>query len=209
MDAYTAEAQQIEEIKKWWRENGLSIVLSLTLGISAIFGWRYWQAARIEQAEAASTLYSEMIISLRNENQTEARDSAEMILAEYENTAYGVFAMLALARLAVDDSDMDAAETHLRRALDNNSDASFAHVIRLRLIRVLISRDKLDEARSLIASPKKGEFASSYDELMGDISVLQGDLETARSSYQQSIDKARADGRDISTVELKIDNIGD
>lgn len=208
MDAYTAEAQQIEEIKKWWRENGLSVVLSLTLGISAIFGWRYWQAASIEQAEAASTLYSEMIVSLRNQDQTEARASAEMILAEYENTAYGVFAMLALARLAVDDSNLDIAETHLRQALENNSDVSFAHVIRLRLIRVLISQDKLDEAGSLIATPEKGEFASSYDELTGDISVLQGDFDTARSSYQQAIDRARTGGRDISTVELKIDNIG-
>ena len=84
----------------------------------------------------------------------------------------------------------------------------FPHVIRLRLIRVLISQDKLDEASSLIDQREKGEFASSYDELMGDISVLQGEIEAARSSYQQSINKARANGRDISTLELKIDNIG-
>ena len=95
MDAYKAEAQQIEEIKKWWRENGLSVVLSVTLGISAIFGWRYWQDLQIKRGESASTLYSDMIVSLRDDNQTQARDAAQRILAEYENTAYGVFAMLA------------------------------------------------------------------------------------------------------------------
>lgn len=208
MDVHTAEAQQIEDIKKWWRENGLSVVLGLTLGISGIFGWRYWQDVKIEQAESASVLYSEMIASLLNENTTEARDFADRILAEYKDTAYGVFASLALARLAVADDDLDAAEAHLRRALKLNRDVSFSHVIRMRLIRILISRDKLDEASNLVHQQDKGEFASSYDELMGDISALQGEIETARNSYQQSINKARADGRDISTLELKLNNIG-
>ncbi len=208
MDAYTAEAQQIEEIKKWWRENGLSVVLSLTLGVSAIFGWRYWQDVKIEQAESASVLYSEMVVALQNENGTKTRDLATGILAEYKGTTYGVFALLALANLAVADDDLDTAETHLRQALRQSKDASFSHVISLRLIRILISRNKLDEAGNLITRQEKAEYASSYDELMGDISVLQGEIETARASYQQSINKARLEGRDISTLERKLNNIG-
>ncbi len=208
MDAYTSEAQQIEAIKKWWRENGLSIVLGVTLGLSGIFGWRYWQDVKVEQAESASVLYSDMIASLSNDNGAESRELADRILAEYENTTYGVFALLALARLAVADDDLVAAETHLRQALKQSTDDTFSHVIRMRLIRVLISQDKLEQASNLISRQEKSGFASGYDELMGDISVLQGEFESARNSYQQSIDKARAEGRDISTLELKLDNIG-
>ena len=208
MDAYTSEAQQVEAIKKWWRENGLSIVLGVTLGLSGIFGWRYWQDVKVEQAESASVLYSDMIASLSNDNGAESRELADRILAEYENTTYGVFALLALARLAVADDDLVAAETHLRQALKQSTDDTFSHVIRLRLIRVLISQDKLEQASNLVSRQEKSGFASGYDELMGDISVLQGEFESARNSYQQSIDKARAEGRDISTLELKLDNIG-
>ena len=208
MDAYSSEAQQIEAIKKWWRENGLSVVLGLTLGVSGIFGWRYWQDVKIEQAEAASVLYSDMIAAIVNENSTGARDYADRILADYRNTTYGVFALLALARLAVVDDDLEAAETHLRQALKQNKDNSFSHVIRMRLIRVLISQDKLGEASSLINRQETGEFASGYNELMGDISALQGDIESARDSYQQAINKGRSAGRDISTLELKLNNIG-
>lgn len=208
MDAYSSETQQIEEIKKWWRENGLSVVLGLTLGVSGIFGWRYWQDVKIEQAEAASVLYSDMIAAIVNENSTAARDYADRILADYRNTTYGVFALLALARLAVVDDDLETAETHLRQALKQNKDDSFSHVIRMRLIRILISRDKLGEASSLINRQETGEFASGYDELMGDVSALQGDTESARDSYQQAINKGRSAGRDISTLELKLNNIG-
>ena len=208
MDAYSSETQQIEAIKKWWRENGLSVVLGLTLGVSGIFGWRYWQDVKMEQAEAASVLYSDMIAAIVNENSTGARDYADRILADYRNTTYGVFALLALARLAVADDDLEAAETHLRQALKQNKDNSFSHVIRMRLIRVLISQDKLGEASSLINRQETGEFASGYNELMGDISALQGDIESARDSYQQAINKGRSAGRDISTLELKLNNIG-
>lgn len=208
MDAYTSEAQQIEEIKKWWRENGFSIVLGLTLGVSGIFGWRYWQDVKVERAESASLLYSDMIVSIVDENATETRERADRILEEYGNTRYGVFALLALARLAVADDDPGAAESHLRQALKQSKDASFSHIVRTRLIRILINQDKLDEASGLADRQDTGEFAASYDELLGDISVLQGNIENARSLYQQSINKARADGQDITTLELKLNNIG-
>ncbi len=208
MDVYKAEEQQIEDIKRWWRENGMSLVIGITLGISAIFGWRHWQAYKTEQAESASVLYSDMVASLRAESKTEVEDSAHKILEKYENTAYGVFAKLALAKLAVTDNELAAAEMYLREALDKNINDSFSHVIRLRLIRVLISQNKFDEADSLIAIPEKGEFAASYDELLGDVEAALGKFEAARSAYQQSINKARDSGRDISAIELKIDNIG-
>ena len=208
MDVHTAEAQRIEDIKKWWSENGLSVVLGLTLGVSGIFGWRYWQGESIERAEAASALYSDMIASLQNQNETGAREAADKILADYENTTYGVFALMSLAGLAVADDDLDAAETNLRQALEQSGDASLSHVIRIRLVRVLISQDKLEQAGALVERQDKGEFAAGYDELLGDISIRQGDIEAAREAYQQAINKLRGGGRDVATLELKLNNIG-
>ena len=208
MDAYTSETQQIEEIKKWWRENGLSIVLSLTLGVSGIFGWRYWQSEKVENAEVASALYSDMIASLQNENGAGARETADKILAEYKNTTYGVFALMSLAGLAVDDDDLATAETHLRRALEQTGDESLSHVIRIRLIRILISRNELDQANALSKRQEQGAFAAVYDELSGDISSRLGNTEAARAAYQQATNKLRAGGHDVSTLELKLNNIG-
>lgn len=208
MDVHTAEAQRIEEIKKWWRENGLSVALGLVLGISGMFGWRYWQDGKVGQAEAASALYSNMIASLRDENETETRESADKILSDYGNTSYAVFALMALARLAVDGDDPDAAETHLRQALRQSADESLSHVIRLRLIRALIGLNKPEQASALANRQEKGAFAAGYAELLGDIGVMQGDAEAARNAYRQAIDKERADGRDVAVLELKLHNVG-
>lgn len=209
MDVYKVEDQRIEDIKAWWRENGLSIVISVALGVGAIFGWRAWQASTLEKAQAASQLHAKMVVALRDEDEAGAKDAAEGILEQYDNTAYAVFARLTLAKLAVADGDLEAAAAHLRGALDQDLDESFSHVARLRLIRVLLSQDKLDEAERLAAAPDPGEFAANYDELKGDIKLAQGDLEAARSAYQQSLSQALGGARDVSTLEIKIDNLGD
>ena len=209
MDVYKVEDQRIEDIKAWWRENGLSIVISVALGVGAIFGWRAWQASTLEKAQAASQLHGKMATALRDEDNAGAKDAAAGILEQYDNTAYAVFARLTLAKLAVADGELEDAAAHLRWALEQNLDESFSHVARLRLIRVLLSQGELDEAERLAAAPDPGEFAVNYDELRGDIKSAQGDLEAARSAYQQSLNKARGGARDISTLEIKIDNIGD
>lgn len=208
MDVYKVEDQRIEDIKAWWRENGLSIVISVALGVGAIFGWRAWQASTLEKAQAASQLHAKMVVSLRDEDNAGAKDAAAEILEKYDNTAYAVFARLTLAKLAVADGELDAAAARLRGALEQNLDESFSHVARLRLIRVLLSQGELDEAERLVAAPDQGEFAVNYDELRGDIKSAQGDLEAARSAYQQSLSKAIGGERDVSTLEIKIDNIG-
>ncbi|MCY4155158.1 MAG: tetratricopeptide repeat protein [Gammaproteobacteria bacterium] len=208
MDPYTSEAQQIENIKKWWRENGLSVVLGLALGVSGIFGWRYWQGAQAQQSEVASALYADMVAALQDDDAGGAREFADQILVDYDSTSYGVFALMTLARLAVADADLETAEARLRQALAQSKDAALAHVIRLRLARVLISRNEPEQAGAVLDAREQGAFAAAYDELLGDIGVMQGDLETARDAYQRALDTARAAGRDITTVELKLDNIG-
>ena len=208
MDVYKVEDQRIEDIKAWWRENGLSIVVSVALGVGAIFGWRAWQASTLEKAQAASQLHAKMVAALRDEDDAGAKDAADGILGQYDNTAYAVFARLTLAKLAVADGDLDAAAARLREALDHDLDESFSHVARLRLIRVLLSQGELDEAERLAAAPDQGEFSVNYKELKGDIKSAQGDLAAARDAYQQSLSQALGGARDVSTLEIKIDNLG-
>ena len=44
MDVYKTEEEQVEAIKKWWQENGKSIIAGVVIGITAIFGWRAYDS---------------------------------------------------------------------------------------------------------------------------------------------------------------------
>jgi len=209
LDVYRTDEEQVEALKKWWQENGMSAVIGLVVGLGAIFGWRMWQEQQLLQAEAASEMYQQMVIAVRDDNDPDqAQKTAEQIHNNYQSTVYAVFAKLLLAKLAVDAQDLESATVHLRWSLDNNQDESLQHPIRLRLARILLARDKSDAASSIIDIKQTGQFGAAYDELRGDIKHHDGDIEAARIAYQQALTKTLASRNDISVLEIKLDGLG-
>lgn len=209
MDIYQTEDEQVEAIKKWWEENGKSAIFGVVLGLAAIFGWREWQDHRLEQSESASALYQQMISAARENNSESLSTNADELSTKYKDTTYAVFAKLALAKIAVRNGELDSAAEDLRWALDNCSQDSLVHVIKLRLIRVLIAQNKLSEADTMLSSSTdRGEFGVGYEELEADILRLEGNIEAARLAYQEALGMARSSGQDTVILDMKLDDLG-
>ena len=208
MDIYRTEEEQLEAVKGWWRENGKSIVAGVVLGLGAIFGWRGWQNHTALQAEAASTLYQQMINASRSGEQADIKRYAERIMADHAGSAYGLFAGLMLARLAAEGGDLAGAETRLRGVLEDNNEAGIEHIARLRLARVLIARDRLAEALGLLSVSDRASFAARYEELKGDIFVRQGKKQEARAAYEAALAEVDMGDGLQPVLELKLDELG-
>ena len=209
MEIYQTEEEQVEALKKWWKENGNSVIFGVVLGLTAIFGWREWQDYNIEQSASASMLYQQMVAASRENNAKTVREKAMEITTVYKNTAYAVFARLALAKIAVTNGELDAAAGDLQWALDNTSQESLRHVIYLRLARVLISQGKLGEASAVLGTNSdKGEFSASYRELEADVLRLKNKVDAARDAYQQALNMAHASGQETTIIEMKLDDLG-
>ncbi len=43
MEIYNSEEQQVEAIKRFWKENGTAIIAGVVLGLGGLYGWRYFQ----------------------------------------------------------------------------------------------------------------------------------------------------------------------
>ncbi len=208
MSEYRSEEEQAEAVKKWWRENGLSIVTGVAIGILSIFGWRFYNSHTAQQAEAASTLYEQMLVASRENDTENVRVYANRVLEDYKSSSYAIFATLMLAKLAAESGDLEQAETNLRWILDNNSQEEFNHVARLRLARVLIADDKLDQATKTLDISKTGEFSARYEELRGDIFVKQNKTEEARQAYQKALVNSAAAESGQSILQMKLDDLG-
>jgi len=57
MEAFETEDQQVEAIKKWWRDNYKLVILLAVLGVSGILGTQYYRENKIIMGEAASDIY--------------------------------------------------------------------------------------------------------------------------------------------------------
>jgi predicted negative regulator of RcsB-dependent stress response len=207
LDVYRTEEEQVEAIRAWWRENGRSAIFGVVLGLGAIFGWRGWQAHVAARAEAASALYQEMLAAARAGDSAVAGQAGEKLSADYPDTTYAVFARLVLAGLAVDAKDLEAAEAHLRRALEHGTASALGPEIRLRLARVLAARKDFDAALSLIGSPADMQgFVAAAEELRGDIESARGNAAAARDAYEKA--GASPAGAGNSLLELKLESLG-
>ena len=65
MSDYLTEEEQVEALKKWWRENGKAIVGGAVLGLALVGGWQAWQSYQKGEAELASAYYEEFMLAAK------------------------------------------------------------------------------------------------------------------------------------------------
>ena len=208
MDVIQSEEEQIESIRKWWSENALSVIGGLVIGFVAIFGWRGWQGYQLAQAEAASNLYANLIVDVRRQKYDHARGVADQILSQYKETGYATYASMLLAKFDVSDGKPDSAIKHLQWVIDNSDQNELKHLARLRMARLLLSENKVEQALQMIDSVEQGKFTASYEELKGDILLQQGNTEAARTAYQLALSETKGAANNNTFLQMKIDNLG-
>lgn len=208
MDVIRSDEEQIESIRKWWSENGLSVIGGLVIGFVAIFGWRGWQGYQLAQAETASNLYANLIVDVRRQKYDHAREVADQILSKYKETGYAVYASMLLAKLDVNDGNPGTAIKHLQWVVDNADQNELKHLARLRMARLLLAENKAGQALQLIGSTEQGKFTASYEELKGDILLQQGKIEAARTAYQLALSENNTITGNNEFLQMKIDNLG-
>ena len=206
MDIHQTEEEQVEAIKKWWKENGTSVVIGVALGISAIFGVRYWFDYQEAQAQNASALYASVLESLASDK-LKAETLASEMAKNYSSTPYASLTALNLAKLKVEGNDLKAAQTYLQWVLENGSEEGFKHIARIRLARIYLDEGKTEKADALIKGIKAEGFDSQYNELRGDIFLVKGEKAQAVENYRLAQADTQPNSQRNQLLQMKIDDL--
>lgn len=209
MNVYATEEEQVEALKKWWKENGKSVIGGVLIGVAVLYGGKMWLDQRNTHAEMASAEYEAMIQELNQDRRNQAADRGAAILGQYSDTAYSDLTALAMAKIKVDENDLVAAKSHLQWAMDNSKQQGIKQVARLRMARVLHAEGNYDGALQLLNSADAGTFKAAYEELKGDIYVDKGELNSARTAYNMALQTLEPTARSRRYLEMKLDNIGE
>lgn len=215
MAEHLSEEEQLESLKRWWKENGLSTVIVVVLAVGGYFGWDLWKGHRQAQAEAASVVYQQMMEvaqvqpgqTLEPEQRQQATALAEQLKNEHAGTQYARYAAMLLARLAVEADDIDAAKSQLEWA-EKGADDGLMLIIKLRLARLEAAAGNLDTAIGMLQGAEAGAMASAYAEAVGDFHVMKGDKEAAYDAYREALQKlVLNDNQTRTIIELKLNHV--
>jgi predicted negative regulator of RcsB-dependent stress response len=208
VNTYATDDEQVEAIKKWWKENGLSVAAGLILGASLLLGWQAWQTYSQQKAETASARYEQVLLAIEKQQAAELQEAAGALLADYSTSPYATLAALALAKQAIDENRFDAAHAHFQWVLDNGKPAHVTHVARLRKAQLFLDQDNIAAAKETLKIPQKADFIAAYAELEGDIAVAEGSTEAAQIAYQTALSYAELNSAHRRLLQMKLDNLG-
>ncbi|MFK7886015.1 MAG: YfgM family protein [Gammaproteobacteria bacterium] len=204
MDENLTEKEQIEELAKWWDENKTFVITGLALGASILFGWNYYKNQKLTKAYNASTVHSSLVEAVTAGNADAVSAAAEQLGGDYAGTPYSSLAPLSVAKLHMENGDLDAAAAALGDSL--NGPGEIASIARLRLARVRIAQDRASDAVELLGAPA-GQYAALFDEVRGDAYAAMGQREDAKQAYAAALD-SEGGAVDRNFVQMKLDALG-
>jgi predicted negative regulator of RcsB-dependent stress response len=207
MDANLTDEEKLEQLKKWWGENGGSIITGIVLGLAVLFGSKAWFSWQERNAQTASNLYTVLMNAMESGDAMTVSQKAGALVTDYSKTPYAALGSLALAKVRIADGDLEAAQAQLEWVLENSKSEMMQDAARLRLARVLIAQENLDGAEALLKQAAQGDaFEPLYTELKGDVFVARGNMAAANRAYKEALAASAAGTPGRHLLELKYQN---
>nr|WP_269438805.1 tetratricopeptide repeat protein [Halomonas sp. IOP_6] len=208
-----SEEEQLEVIKRWWKENGTSLIAGAVLAAAGVFGWNAWQNYQEGQAEAASVRYQQLVNmtagnTLADDQLANARELIDEITSDHGKTLYAELAQLLEARLAVQQGDLDAAKSALENVASNSSRRYVQSLAWLRLARIEIANDNPQAALSLLDESITDALAAQQANVRGDAYAALDQTEQARDAWQTALELAQTQNQPLYGVQFKLDDLG-
>jgi predicted negative regulator of RcsB-dependent stress response len=207
VEEYRTEEEQLDALRRWWNENGRSIVVAVIVALAASFGWQSWQANEEQQQEQASDDYQALLRAINPQAGspgTHGVELAEQLKSDFSGSTYAQFAALHLAAMAVGEGKLSEAEKQLRWVLTKASTGSdTAQVAQLRLARVLAASGDIDQALSILVEVEAGSYVATYAVAEGDILMAAGRNDEARDAYSRALSLAGRDGGRVNLPALQ------
>jgi predicted negative regulator of RcsB-dependent stress response len=205
-DAYD-DYEQSERVQKWLRQNGLSIVVGIVIGLIAIFGYQQWRNHRVAHQTAASGLYQQLQSVIDSGNSNAADVLVQQLMNDYADTPYAMFAVSDRARRQVESKQLDKALESLAWAEQHAPSPELKALVELRIAHVQMAQGNAQEALNVLNRIPADSYAIVGEELRGDALVKLGRRDDALKAYQAAV-KAMGPGvQQGNEVQMKIDDL--
>jgi predicted negative regulator of RcsB-dependent stress response len=201
MDQFETEEQQVEAIKRFWKENGTALIAGAVLGLGGLVGWDYYDKKQIAVKEEASIAYEKASLELAADEK--GISQAKAYIDTHADTGYSLLMALELAKKATDSDDLTEAAKHLEFVSKNADVLAVKSVAQVRLARVQIEQGELEKALTTADEIADEAFKGASQEIKGDVYQAQKLFDKARAAYSAALEINERD----PVLKMKLDNL--
>ena len=201
MEQYETEEQQVEAIKRFWKENGVALVIGAVLGLGGLLGWRYYNDSQIVAKEQASFAYEKASEELLKGEA--GFGQAKTFVDNHSGTGYAMLMSLEMAQQAIERKDLTEAAKQLEFVANNAKLSAVQAVAQLRLARIQIEQGELDLALASAQKVSDEAFKAQSQEVKGDVYQAQQLFDKARAAYSTALETNARD----QVLKMKLDNL--
>ena len=187
-----SDQEQIDEVKRLWREYGKPVVIAVLFGLLLSYGWRYWRSYKLSQSHSASNQYAALLLNIKKGDFTSAQRQASDLKQHYKRSIYASLAQMTDAKLAVINGDLKTAEASLLWVIKTNNQPWLVDLAHLNLALVYQKQSRYQSALDQLAKVSETfkpmvwqQRASVYQAENKDNDAINA-LEKAQLAYQHS-----------------------
>lgn len=209
MTEYLSSEEEVQQIKDWWKENGVFIFAGVGLGLIGIFGWKGYNSHLDKQAMTASQHYDDMTRAVGSKNAENIDKNLNQLTSEFAATPYATQAQLLAAKEAVQKNDLDKAVMALESAVKLSGDRELSTLANFRLAKVKFAQAEYDEVLTTLKKVKNKDYQGVVEELRGDVLAAQGKKDEARTAYEAArtaMEETRVG--DVNLLQMKLSDLG-
>jgi len=191
---HKTEEEQEDQIKNWWKENGIQIIGGVVIGIAGIWGWDYYQNHTYAQSIEARDLYLDFSV---NNNSSTLQNLSE----NFSDSSYQDEARLLLAKNQIKNFD-ESRNTLL--SVSNSSNKYLANLAKIRLAKLYINNDNLSEAETILNKLNDESYKGLKLYMQAQISEKKNDLSSAKNLYEESLKNLSEKSGLKNLIRLKV-----
>ncbi|MCW8472205.1 tetratricopeptide repeat protein [Fluoribacter gormanii] len=207
MSVYMTEEEQLESIKKWWKQYGTLVTVLLSLVLFGIAGYRYLHWHQEKLTQQASVAYEQMMVALSNQNIKAVRAYANELIHEHSRTVYADAAHMTLAKVYVSKNKLDKATNELNAVASNSKMPTLKQIAKIRIARILAAEKSYTNALKELSNVEDNTYLPVINELKGDIYGATGQYEEAMNSYKLALEEVKNNGMGNLFLEMKTNAI--
>lgn len=204
MSEYLTDEEQVDRLKKLWKDYGITVVAALALGIGGTVAWDYFKAYQSNKAQSASNLYSNyMEASGLGEPTSPFMEELE---SRYGSSAYFAFTLLREAKENINTENFDAAHESLTKAFEVARGSPIADLVALRKAKVEFELGDYEAVLLTLQEVQTVGYRWQALMLKGDVHFQSDELEAAREAYQSAKDQIPP-GFESDVIDMRLASV--